>query len=74
MAATVSLGRCKQIRETRDAVLVEPCKGNRDTFAHTKNGQAWIPKSVLGDENEVNEFERGECFVAEWWAEREGFA
>lgn len=67
----ISLGRCKGIRDTPDALLVEADRGNT-TLDHLDKRQLWIPKSVLADGNEVEEFERGECFVEAWWARDNG--
>lgn len=67
----VSLGICSGLKETPDALLVRACRGN-DALDHFEGKQTWIPKSVLAPENEVEEFERGECYVARWWAESNG--
>lgn len=63
----INLGKCRCIRETDAAVLVKPCKGN-DCF----EGELWIPKSVLDEDSECEEFETGEVFVRTWWAQKEG--
>jgi hypothetical protein len=67
----VSLGMCKGIVNTGDALLVEACRGN-DALDGRDKKQIWIPLSVLEEENECHEFERGEVFVRTWWAENEG--
>lgn len=52
----------KCTKETRKAVLVENDDGD----------EVWIPKSVLGADNEVNaEGESGRVHVQEWFAEQE---
>ena len=60
---TVELeGDWECLKEVKKAILVKNEDGD----------EVWIPKSLLGDDNEVNaEGSTGRVFVQEWFAEQE---
>lgn len=60
--STVSFEKCRSIRETDLAVLIE-----------IEGKEVWVPKSVIDDDSEVWQDEQeGELVVKEWWAEKNG--